>query len=223
LGRHVSALGFLSLVLVAATAACDVTIGGENGGLLGSGDLITESRAVSGFDEIVVLGSGQVIVGMTGTESLTIEAEDNIMARLTTEVRGGRLELGSEGAISPTRGITYTITAADLSGVEINGSGDVAASGVAVDSFDVTINGSGNVVVDGTTSRLDVAINGSGNYEGEGLVAPVGEVRISGSGSADVNVTDALTVRISGSGDVAYSGDPTLDQDISGSGNVSRR
>lgn len=223
MGKHVSGIAVASLVLVVVAAACDVTIDGVGDGIRGSGNLITETRTVSGFDEIVVLGSGDVVVSVTGTESLTVEAEDNIMVRLTTEVRGGRLELGTNGAISPTRGITYTITAADLNGIEIDGSGDVTASGVAADSFDVTINGSGNVFANGTTSQLDVAINGSGNYEGEDFLAPAGRVDISGSGSADVNVTDDLTVRISGSGNVRYSGNPALDENISGSGNVSRR
>lgn len=38
-----------------------------------------EARDVSGFNEIVLLGSGEVIVDVTGTDSLEIEAEDNVV------------------------------------------------------------------------------------------------------------------------------------------------
>lgn len=98
-----------ALMLVVAVLAAGCTIG--------SGSMITETRNVSGFDEIVLLGSGDVIVTMTGTESLEIEAEDNIMPLLTTEVRNGRLELGPKSSISPThqaaqRGASSRVTSA---------------------------------------------------------------------------------------------------------------
>ena len=202
---------------------CDDDGVSDGDGVRGSGDVVTESREVSGFDEIVVLGSGDVIVSVTGTESLTIEAEDNIMPLLTTEVNGGRLELGSDTSFSATQGITYTITAEELDGVTINGSGDVAASGIDAGSFEVTINGSGGVEPAGASEELTVGINGSGNYDGEDLIASIGTVEVSGSGSAVVNVTDDLTVRIGGSGDVEYLGNPTVTQNISGSGDVSQR
>ena len=202
---------------------CDDDGVSDGDGVRGSGDVVTESREVSGFDEIVVLGSGDVIVSVTGTESLTIEAEDNIMPLLTTEVNGGRLELGSDTSFSATQGITYTITAEELDGVTINGSGDVAASGIDAGSFEVTINGSGGVEPAGASEELTVGINGSGNYDGEDLIASIGTVEVSGSGSAVVNVTDDLTVRIGGSGDVEYLGSPTVTQNISGSGDVSQR
>lgn len=140
----------LSVVVLWLAAAlfvvgCDSTfVGGERG----SGNVVSEGRDVSGFDEIVVMVSGNVVVTVTGTESLTIEAEDNILPLLTTEVRGGRLELGSNSSFSTTRGVTYTITAVALKGVEIDGSGDVAASGIDADSFEATINGSGNVTAE---------------------------------------------------------------------------
>ena len=41
----------------------------------GSGNLITESRPVRGFDQIAVSGNGTLIVKQGAQESLTIEAE----------------------------------------------------------------------------------------------------------------------------------------------------
>jgi hypothetical protein len=204
-------------MLVAVVLATGCTVG--------SGDVITESREVSGFDEIVLLGSGDVIIDMTGTESLEIEAEDNVMPLLTSDVIDGRLELGVEGSITTTRGITYTITAAELVGVTIRGSGDVNGTDISGDSFQVTIEGSGSVDLTGTSSDLKVRIAGSGDFDGRDLESATGTVTVTidGSGGALVNVTDDLTVTINGSGDVEYMGDPVLHQTIDGSGDVSRR
>jgi hypothetical protein len=212
----------LVLLLGSLIVGCD-DLSFDDDAVQGSGNVITESRSVSGFDEIVVLGSGTVRVEVTGTESLIIEAEDNIMPLLTTDVRNGRLELGSESGFSTTRGIVYTITVESLEAIEINGSGDVTANGVDAEGFDVEINGSGEVEVAGTSNELSVRISGSGDYRGAALVAATGSVKVSGSGEALVNVTGILDVDVSGSGDVEYLGDPTVTQNISGSGSVSRR
>lgn len=210
---------FAALVLV----GCDEEDLGFGDGVRGSGNLVTETREVSGFDDLVLLGSGDVIISITGTESLTIEAEDNIMPLLTSRVADGRLELGSTESISPTEGITYTISAATLQDVTINGSGNIAISGLDTPSFEATINGSGDIEPVGTTDELSAAINGSGKFNGADLRARLGTVRVSGSGSAVVNVSENLAVNVSGSGDVDYLGDPTLTQQITGSGSVSQR
>ena len=212
----------LLIVGVIATG-CEGTV--PFGGLRGSGNLITETRDVSGFDEIVVLGSGNVVVDVTGSESLELEAEDNIMPFLTTEVVGGRLELGFESGqlLSPRRDITYTITAAQLNGVTIRGSGDIDASNIDTDTFEVEISGSGDVEPEGTSDDLRVTISGSGRFDGTDLESTTGEVKVSGSGNVVVNVTDELDVTVSGSGDVKYIGDPSLNSRVSGSGDVSQR
>ncbi len=209
----------LVVLAVVVLAGCTINIGP---GVQGSGVVITETREVSGFDEIVVFGSGEVIVTVTGTESLQIEAEDNIMPILTTDVVNGRLELGSSRSYTTTRGITYTITAAELTKVTIEGSGDVDATGIDTDSFSVQIDGSGNVVPVGTSTELDVEVNGSGDVDTTGLVAAVGTVEINGSGNATVNVTNQLAITINGSGNVTYLGSPVVDEQINGSGNVNR-
>jgi hypothetical protein len=215
-------------VLVVGTAAVFLLLalsGCEGGvfGVRGSGNVITESRDVSGFSEIALTGSGKVRVDVNGTESLIIEAEDNIMPLLTSEVNGGRLELGAESSISPTTDVIYTVGAIALEGVAVSGSGQATAAGVAAASFDVEISGSGRVEPTGTAGTLGVEISGSGRYLGEDLEASVGTVRVSGSGGAVVNVTDDLDVDVSGSGDVQYIGDPRVTESITGSGDISRK
>jgi hypothetical protein len=216
---RVLVLGAATLLMLLAVSACD----GGLFGVRGSGNVITESRDVSGFSEIALFGSGTVRVDVNGTESLIVEAEDNIMPLLKTEVRNGRLELSVESSISPTTDVTYTVTAVALDGVTIAGSGDVAATGVAADSFDIEVSGSGRVEPAGTAGTLAVEISGSGRYLGEGLKSSVGTVRVSGSGEAVVNVTDDLDVDVSGSGGVQYIGEPTVTESVSGSGYVTRR
>ena len=215
--KRVQVLASSMLMLSVMLGACSIL--GERG----SGTMAVETRDVSGFSEIDLSGSGTVLVSVTGAESLTVEAEDNILPLLTTEVRGGRLVLGASESISPTRDIVYTVTVIDLEAVTVSGSGSVSAVDVAANGFEVDISGSGTVTAQGVSERLDVSIGGSGAFMGGALVSATGTVSVSGSGDALVNVTDELDARVSGSGTVEYIGDPAASTSISGSGEVSRR
>ncbi len=225
-----------------------VAVFGAMAGLLtactvGSGETVGESRTVEGFDAIDLRGVGEVRITVNGTESLMIEAEDNLIDLLTSDVRGGTLVLGTDRPIRPTEDVIFTVTMKTLTGVEISGSGSVTVTEFSTGAFNVEVSGSGSasinaisaedvsarisgsgaVTVTGDTGALDLSISGSGSFDGERLEADVGDVNISGSGSATVNVSEDLEVNVSGSGNVEYLGDPSVSIDTSGSGNVSRR
>jgi hypothetical protein len=186
----------------------------------GSGTVASEERSVSGFDEIVLDGVGDLIIDVGGTESLTIEAEDNLLPLLTSDVSGSTLKLATSETISPTMPITYTLGAATLDGVSISGSGDVVAPNLACQTFEAVVSGAGTFDVGGACDRLELSISGSGDFDGEDLAIATASVSISGSGDAIVNASDELRVTIDGSGDVEYLGDPATDVDINGAGDV---
>ena len=220
MGTHRAAFFCLVAMLAALATSCGVVFETE-----GSGTITTETRSVSGFNEIAVSGSGDVIVEAGDEESLTIEADDNLLELLTSEVSGDRLELGVKTLqrIRPSRTIVYRVTVIDLAEFDISGSADVTITGLATGSFEASISGSGDIDVVGQADDLTVRISGSGSYDGGDLVTATGDVSISGSGSATVNATDELDISISGSGSVTYLGNPSLRQSISGSGSVSQR
>src|SRR3990172_801597 len=59
----------------------------------GSGRVATETRQASGFDEIEGCCGMQLILSQGETESLEIEAEDNILPEIVSEVIGSRLSV----------------------------------------------------------------------------------------------------------------------------------
>lgn len=62
---------YLSILLLLAIM---LTVVGCNAGIVrGSGDLVSETRLVSGFDSIDLSGVGEVIITQGGSESLSIE------------------------------------------------------------------------------------------------------------------------------------------------------
>ena len=214
-------------------------------GIKGSGNVITEPRSVGNFKRVSLSGSGQLIITQGNEESLTIEAEDNIMPRIKTEVKGETLSLGYERdswwkRVRPTRPITFKLEVIDITEAKLSGSGTIKASNVKTKDLEIDISGSGNVVSDrlaaeglvvnlsgsgkftlsGRVKKQEIRISGSGKYHAPELESQTVRVRISGSGKAVVRARQILDVKISGSAKVGYYGNPRLTTDISGSGSV---
>jgi hypothetical protein len=192
--------------------------------VVGSGNVISERRNVRDFDSVTMSGSGTLLLQQSGSESLVIEAEDNILPLLTSEVKDRRLVLGLKPGSSyrASKKVVYHLTMKDLHGIGVSGSGDVQATGVSTDQLSLDGNGSFDMTLAGRAERLEVQISGSGEYQGQALESREAIVSISGSGDATVRVSDRLDASVSGSGNILYLGDPNLTQRVSGSGSIRR-
>ena len=230
----------LALLLVTAMitgTACNVR------SIRGSGNLVTETRQVRNFDRISLSGSGEVILTQGGSESLTIESDDNVMEYVEAVVEGGTLKLGFKNGfniISTTR-LVFRVGIDTLSGLSVSGSGKVEADRIDTDRLKADVSGSGNILIaDLTASEVnadisgsgeinltgevqaqDVSVSGSGKYLGENICSASVTVRVSGSGNAMVCATGTLDARTSGSGSVGYYGQPaSVHTSESGSGKI---
>lgn len=193
--------------------------------VIGSGNVNSESRQVSGFDRITFSGSGELLIEQTGTESLTIEAEDNILPLLRAEVENGQLILGlrpGTGFVSH-KPIIFRLTVNQLTALTSSGSGSTQITRLDNALFKLQGNGSTEVSAAGRADHLEVALSGSGGFNGESLMSKSARVEISGSSDVVVNASDSLDVQISGSGSVNYLGNPQLNKRVSGSGQVEKR
>lgn len=211
--RHLVA----TLVGILLLAACTT--------IRGSGTLKTESRPVSTFTAVDLSGSGHLTIEQTGTESLTIEAEDNILPLLTSDVSNGTLRLGEKDTtnILTSKTINYRLTVRDLNNLTVSGSGDVTAPSLTASTLTVRLSGSGSMTLGGTADTQAVTISGSGRYDAAKLASKSVSIDISGSGIAVVMPSDTLNATIGGNGSLEYIGNPTVTQNISGSGRISKR
>lgn len=213
----------LSGLLIAGillTACTGITLSREE--VTGSGRLATETRAAQGFTHIVLANSGDAEIVIGEAEGVVIEAEDNLLPYITTQVLLGRLTIGTKPNVNlaATQPIHYIITLKHLESVDLTGSGTVDILDVTVDWLKFELHGSGNIVASGTTDELVTGLFGSGNIMGSELRAASAKVDIPGSGNVVVWATDQLNATITGSGTVSYYGQPSVTQEINGSGSV---
>ena len=217
------------------------------GGVAGSGVVRTEERQVSEFDSISIQYPAEITVRQGESESVTIEADDNLLPQLTTNVNNGTLEFeNSERSwserVNPSTTVQVTITVVDLNqisfpsagemlvenletkslAISVSGAGDIELSDLDVDNLEFNLSGAGNVYADGTAEKLHLRISGFGNFSGYDLESQEVDVAISGAGSATVWAESELDARISGAGSVNYYGNPDVSKSVSGVGSVTR-
>lgn len=211
----------------------------------GSGEITTQIRSVSEFDAIQINGAGELIISQGNSESLEIQAEDNIIEELTSDVQGSTLILGFRDnflrrQIIPTERITYNLEVVDLSEVTINGAADMDIKSLETGSLALIINGAGNITVnqlisdrltveisgtatievEGQVSQQFVTIEGAGNFKAGDLQTSSTSIEITGVGNATVWATENLDISIDGGGNLRYYGSPNITKDINGLGDI---
>ena len=211
----------------------------------GNGNVTTSTRSHRGFTAVKTAGSFDVYVTQGSQFEVKVEAEENLLNYILTEVDGDVLEIKVKQGVNlrPRKDMKIYITAPAFRGLSIAGSGNIISSNrlsyngtmkfsiagsgdiqiPEVDAPEVTVKiaGSGNVEVNGSTRSADYRISGSGDIKCSNLKAENASVHIAGSGGVWLFASQELDVHIAGGGDVYYRGNPPqIKKRIAGSGNL---
>jgi len=214
--------------------------------IIGSGNVISETREVPYFNSLELRSISNVYISQGEKQSITIQAEDNILETINTEVKNNKLIISKEGyrfaIIRAHAPINIYITTKDITELEVSGSGNIISNSIIVtDNLELEISGSGNITINASTNNLETSISGSGKIDLSGIannhnlkISGSGNINsfnlltkstsalISGSGNAKINVLEELDAKISGSGNIQYQGNPEVETSISGSGTVKK-
>ena len=207
----------------------------------GEGDVQKKTLTVPAFHGIAMEGSMDVVLTQGPAQSVVVEAQANIAALVTTEVRNGIWIITTEKNYSTDKDFVVRITAPVIDVVKLDGSGDVTSSGTFTaevmklgiagsgnitlafnaERTEADIDGSGDMKLSGTTATLSVDLAGSGDVNAKGLRADKADVDIMGSGDVTLFASESLDASIAGSGDVAFAGRPgKVNTNVMGSGEV---
>lgn len=194
--------------------------------LNGEGPLVKKTLNVDDFDAIG-LGLRATVYLTQGNEyKVEIEAQQNIIDELNTEVERDSWNIGFDNHIRPKnyKEATIWITMPTLTSVSIGGSGDIIGETPFnnLGDLSISIGGSGNISLAGDAEDLKMSIAGSGKIKAEDLKVDNAKVSIAGSGTTYIHVDNGdLNVSIAGSGKVFYKGRAGIKTSIAGSGSVS--
>ena len=235
-------LVFLIVVITVFFSSCHYIRGEE---VNGNGISSTQERSPGNFHSIRAMGGMDVTVSQAPTNSLKIEADENLLEYIETRNDGGTLEIFTrEGFdLDPKFGIKVYATAPTFNDLEVSGSGNIKSTGKisSTSELNAEISGSGDILLEadaprirtkisgsgsstlkGTTRDFSAHISGSGDVHCYELLSENTDIDIAGSGNAEVYASKTLDVDIAGAGDVRYKGNPSIKQNIAGSGGVKK-
>lgn len=172
----------------------------------GSGEVITLTREVDSFNQILLNGNYDLFLSQDTVQNLSIEAEDNILTLLDTWVTANNeLVVEFSECVRQHQTIKLYISMPQISSLKVVGSADVKAqTNIIANELQIEVNGSGDIELDTlAVNELQLDIKGSGNIEMDYLVATDVVSKVNGSG--DINVAGEASshiVEVQGSGDV---------------------
>ncbi|HEX3282088.1 MAG TPA: head GIN domain-containing protein [Pyrinomonadaceae bacterium] len=211
---------YLLLALLSLFAGCHFQIHDE---IKGSGLRLKQKRDVPAFTSIATEGTFDLDVVCQKPQSIELEADDNIVDLITTEVSNNVLHIRSNRSYSATDPIKVKISVAQLDGISAKGAGKIGIADIKSDKFEIDANGASTIKAAGETKLVDIDSNGAGKIDAHKLRAARGVVEAKGVARVDVNVAEQLDVTISGPSHVTYEGDPVVNKTIHGPGTVEKK
>ncbi len=226
-----------SLFIVAVSSSCLYAQ------VKGNGNVVKEDRTVATFTGLEVEDGIDVILSQGTSQSLTLEADENLLELIKTEVSGGVLKIYLAKNVWERKSLKAYVTITKLSSIDVSGGGDVLSEEL-IEVADLKINVSGGGDLDfntkGNTVKTEISgggdvemkadvkgffvnISGGGDLE---LALSGGEMEgtISGGGDAEVSLGNKLSsfsMSISGGGDLELDGSAgEIKVNISGGGDA---
>jgi len=219
-----------------------------NGDNLVEGNGITKKVdfPIDDFEHIMIEGNYKVELSQ-GTPSAAIEGDENLIEYLDLGVEGDGKTLSIKAkkgyTLTPKNGIVLHISFDNLESIQSYGFGnfhsdqpltfedlEILMHGAGVTDFpleantlELKIDGWCEANLKGKVNLLEANITGVSQLQAEDLVAKKADIKIAGSGTANVHVTDYLDANTSGSSYINYTGNPKVDMRTSGASRVSKK
>jgi len=210
-------------------------------GVKGNGDVVKEKRDVSEFTSLKVSSAFTVFLVQGKTESLTIEADKNLMEHIKTVVKGDRLTIStSEKGINKYEKLNIYLTFEELEMIDVSGAVTIIGEGpMTFDELDLEGSGASEIKMEMEVAVLNADFSGASEIELIGSAKSVMfetsgaseidaydfiiehlELDVSGASEARIHVTVNLEVEVSGAASVKYKGSPSVSSDVSGAGSL---
>ncbi|SFO39628.1 Putative auto-transporter adhesin, head GIN domain [Algoriphagus ornithinivorans] len=210
------------------------------------GSMMTDTRDISGINQIKLEGAINLYLSQGDLESMEIKGFEKAMEYLKISENGSELIIdfdpdGSEFFKNKTPEIHLTI--ADLQRLVFDGVGNIETKNtfevgqlmirgdgvgnvemeIQAESLDAQFNMMGNVDLSGSATYAKISFEGMGNLEASDLITQTMDLQSRGMGNVEVHCEGELSIYAQGMGSVTYTGNPTvIKEEIKGLGNVSR-
>lgn len=234
---QIAAFGFLMLAFMLVNVSAAMAQG-----LRGNGKITSQNREVSNIKGIDVSGGFVVELTQGSNEGVRLEAEENLIDNIKTEVRNGILHIYNDRSISTSKGMKAYVTLKELEKIDISGGVKVVGNSTfASPSLKLEMSGGSSIKLAVETKEIKADMSGASKVE---LIGKAGvllmdmsgasklnaselearQVKIQASGASNVKVfaQEELDIVASGASAVYYKGSPSITSNVSSAARISR-
>jgi len=214
-------IGVASIVSWGKASARLFNIGFSIGGVSGSGNVTSEKREVSGFHGVDVSGVFDVEIVAQKDFGVEIQADDNLLQYIKTEVDDGVLEISATRKINSSGMLKVRISAPDIDNLETSGVAKISLADLKNGGLKVDSSGASKMTLAGETDKLVIDVSGAAKIDAESLKSRAVTVDSSGASKIAVFATNSVRVKASGASKITYAGGATdVVSKTSGAGSV---
>ena len=197
-----------------------VNIGGEKG----SGHMAAEVRDLGDFSSIDVSSVFQVEVIAQRDFHVEVEADDNLLQYIRTDVSNGELRISLDKKVKTGNPLRVRVGMPNVERLEASGASKVNITNVKNSELAIDTSGASKIEVSGETSNLTIDVSGATQVNASDLRAVNADVDASGASRVNVNVSGELKSEASGASNINYTGTPTnIYKRTSGASSVTQR
>ena len=218
---------FIAIAIISLlVTSCDFNF---SSGVAGNRNVVTEERdAEEGFTKIRASEGLDVYITQSSTPSIEVEADENIISLIATDIDNGTLVIHTEKNIGRCKSKKVHVSVPNIEKIVSTSGADIYSTEIIIaDDIEVRSNSGADVKIEveaknvtcSTSSGADIKISGTADSlvadasSGSDIQAKeltVKDCDASASSGADVtvNVSEKLVASSSSGGDVHYYGNP---------------
>ena len=200
----------IAFIILLTVTLSSCIMDGLNQGITGNGNVLEETRDLSGFDRIHISSGIDVLLSEGEDFGVRVEADENLMEVIETKLTGSTLEVGTDKVnIRSAKSRKVHVTMPELKVLKISSAGDcygqtpfhcgdlrisISSAGdlkIEVDAkrIDLDMSSSGDARISGSAEEFKVNISSAGDLHAFDLVAGRVDVDVSSAGDARVHAT----------------------------------
>ncbi|WP_419211940.1 head GIN domain-containing protein [Maribacter sp. X9] len=232
----------LLLALLLSSCGFDLNFGDFGSGEKGNGIVVEETREVTEEFTMVSASEGiEVYVTQGNDFDISVEADENIMDLIGTDIRNGKLKIHAIENIGRATKKVY-VTLPNVTGLyassgshltaenKINSSkleidassGALLEASVNVNDMEIDASSGANITLSGTAKEVYVDGSSGAYIKATDLSTISCKADASSGANLTINVSGNLTADASSGGNISYKGDPSVQKNKSVSGSVSK-
>ena len=234
----------LSLSFVAITLVFSTTVNAQFWGEKGNGDVQKQKREIGTFSKISASSGIDVYIVQGDKESVTVEADENLLDLIVTRVKGDKLIIKTEESIRRAKKLNVYVTLVMVDEINVSSGSDLESrSLIKAENLDISVSSGADAKLElkagdvtcSVSSGADAVLYGSADYfygkassgsdlKASDLKALECKAKASSGGDVSVYAVESIEAHASSGGDVSYYGSPEkFNVSSSSGGDVNRR